>query len=137
MDDELERQAWDVKQGKHFVNSFSFIFLEFLTKFYHPIFFTWAKNAKLVGHAKNRTEPASELGQADRPVPIGPGGPGGGSPPVSFGTRVFDFLVWSENFREVKKRKIRFLGLSFPGYLKGQDGSSGIHPNSHPFAPKQ
>jgi hypothetical protein len=71
MDDEPERQAWDVKQGEHFVNSFSFIFLEFLTKFYHAIFFTWAKNAKFVGHAKNRTEPASEPGQADRPR--GPG----------------------------------------------------------------
>jgi hypothetical protein len=84
------------------------IFLEFLEKFYRAIFFTWAKNAKKVGHAKNRTEPAREPGQAGRPGRIGPGGPGGGSPPISFGTRAFDFLVWSENFREVKKRKNGF-----------------------------
>jgi hypothetical protein len=34
MEEEPERQAYDVKQGEHFVNSFSFIFLEFLVKFY-------------------------------------------------------------------------------------------------------
>jgi hypothetical protein len=106
-------------------------------KFYPAIFFTWAIDAKIVGHAKNRTEPSRRPGQAGRPGPIILGGQGGGSPPDSSGTRVFDFLVWSENFREVKKRKKWFLGHSFSDYLKGRDGSSGIHPNSHPFAPKQ
>jgi hypothetical protein len=42
-----------------------------------------------------------------------------------------------KNLREVKKRKIRFLEYSFLDYLIGRDGSSGIHPNSHPFAPKK
>jgi hypothetical protein len=77
-------------------------------KFYQAIFFTWARNTKIVGHAKNRTEPACRPGLAGRPGRIGPGGQGGGSPPVSSGTHVFDFLVWSKNFREVKKRKNGF-----------------------------
>jgi hypothetical protein len=85
-------------------------------KFYQTIVFTWAKNTKIVGHVKKWTEPAREPGQADRPGPIGLGGPGSGSPPVSSGTRAFHFLVWSENFREVKKRKIWFLGHSFLNY---------------------
>jgi hypothetical protein len=92
---------------------------------------TWATDAK------NQSKPACGLGQASRPGLIIPGGPGGGSPPVSSGRHVFDFLVWSKNFREVKKDKIWFLGHSFLDYLKGRDGSSGIHPNSHPFARKQ
>jgi hypothetical protein len=40
-------------------------------KFYRAIFFSWAKNAKLVGHAKNRTEPAHEPRQVGRPGPTG------------------------------------------------------------------
>jgi hypothetical protein len=46
IEEEPERQALDVKQGEDFVNSFSFIFLEFLVKFYRVIFFSWAENAK-------------------------------------------------------------------------------------------
>jgi hypothetical protein len=68
------------------------------------MFFTWATDAKILGHAKNQTEPACELGQDGQPDPIGPGGPGNGSPLVSSGMRVFDLLVWSENFREVKRK---------------------------------
>jgi hypothetical protein len=34
MEDEPERLALDVNQGEHFVNSFYFLFLEFLAKFY-------------------------------------------------------------------------------------------------------
>jgi hypothetical protein len=45
MEEEPEHQAYDVKQGEDFVNSFSFIFLEFLTKFYQAIFFSWTENA--------------------------------------------------------------------------------------------
>jgi hypothetical protein len=62
-------------------------------KFYQTIFFTWARNAKIMGHAKNRTEPTRGPGLAGRPGPIGPGGQGGGSPLISSRTHVFDFLV--------------------------------------------
>jgi hypothetical protein len=51
--EEPERQAKDVKQGEHFVNNFSFIFLEFLAKFYWAIFFSWAKNAKITKVCEN------------------------------------------------------------------------------------
>jgi hypothetical protein len=54
-----------------------------------------------------------------RPGPISLGGPGGGSPSISSGTRVFDFLVWLENFREVKKRKKMVSRAFLPGLFKG------------------
>jgi hypothetical protein len=34
-----------------------------------------------------------------------PRGPGGGSPPVSSGTCVFDFFLWSENFEGSLKKE--------------------------------
>jgi hypothetical protein len=80
MDDEPERQAQDEKQGEQIVNSSYFIFLEFFTKFYQANFSTWANNQKIVGHTKNRTEPAREPGQARWPGPISLEGPSGGSP---------------------------------------------------------
>jgi hypothetical protein len=135
MDDEPERQAQDEKQGEQIVNSSYFIFLEFFTKFYQANFSTWANNQKIVGHTKNRTEPAREPGQARWPGPISLEGPSGGSPQFFSRTHVFDFHVCSENFREIKKRKRWVLGHSFLDYLKERDWSSGIHPNSHPFAP--
>jgi hypothetical protein len=42
-----------IMEDEHYVNSPSFIFLEFLMKFYQDNFFTWARNSKIVGHAKN------------------------------------------------------------------------------------
>jgi hypothetical protein len=54
---------------------------------------------------ENRTEPACESRQAGRPGLTGPGDPGGGSPPVSSGTQLFDFLFWSENFKGSLKKE--------------------------------
>jgi hypothetical protein len=89
-----------------------------------------------VEQAKNQIELARELGQAGRPGPIDTETQGGGLPPFFSGTRVFDFHVWSENFREVNKRKRWVIGHSFSDYLKERDSWSGIQPKSHPFAPK-
>jgi hypothetical protein len=52
-----------------FVNSFSFIFLEFLVKIYWANFFSWAKNAKKGG--------TQEIGPAQPPEQGGPTGPRG------------------------------------------------------------
>jgi hypothetical protein len=58
-----------------FVNSFSFIFLEFLAKFYRAMFFSWAENAKKGVHGKpDRTglqTEAARPARSDRPK--GPG----------------------------------------------------------------
>jgi hypothetical protein len=81
--------------------------------------------------------PANRGRPASRPGPIGPEGPGGSSPLVSSETCVFDFLLWSENFKGSQEKENEVSRVFLPGYLIGRDGSSGIHPNSHPFAPKQ
>jgi hypothetical protein len=90
-----------------------------------------------MAHAKNRPAPARNSRQAGRPGLISPEGLGGSSPRVSFGTRIFDFLLWSEKFKGSQEKENEFVEYSFPNYLIGRDGSLGIHPNSHPFAPKQ
>jgi hypothetical protein len=57
------------------VNSFSFIFLEFLAKIYMTNFFSWAKKAKKGRYTGNRTGPAPGTRWAGRPGPTGLGGP--------------------------------------------------------------
>jgi hypothetical protein len=57
------------------VNSFSFIFLEFLTKIYLANFFPWAEKAKKGRYMGNRTEPAPGTGWAGQPGPTGLVGP--------------------------------------------------------------
>jgi hypothetical protein len=58
-----------------FVNSFSFNFLEFLTKIYWANFFPWAEKARKGWYTGNRTEPALGTWWASWPGPTGPGGP--------------------------------------------------------------
>jgi hypothetical protein len=82
-----------------FVNSFSFIFLEFLAKFYWANFFSWAESVKKGRHTGDGTGPALGTGWADQPGLTGPRGPGGGSPWFFPGMLLFDFLLWSENFK--------------------------------------
>jgi hypothetical protein len=88
-----------------FVNSFSFIFLEFLAKFYRVIVFSWAESAKLKGYTENQTEPAREPRQAGWPGSTSPRGPSGGSPQVYPETCLFDFLLWSEHFKGSMKKE--------------------------------
>jgi hypothetical protein len=82
----------------------------------------------------------------DRPSkqggPAGPfrpaqGGPGGGSPRFFPGTCLFDFLLWSKNFKGSMTKENEVLGHSFSDYLIGRIGSSGIRPISQSFAPTQ
>jgi hypothetical protein len=54
---------------------------------------------------ENGTGPARGAGWAGRPGPTGPGGPGGGSPRFFPGTCLFDFLLWSENFKGSLKKE--------------------------------
>jgi hypothetical protein len=82
-----------------FVNSFSFIFLEFLVKIYWANVFPWAKKAKKGQYMGNQTVPAHETGWADRPGPTGPVGPRRRFAPVFPGMLLFDFLLQSENFK--------------------------------------
>jgi hypothetical protein len=82
-----------------FVNSFSFIFLEFLAKIYWANFFPWAEKVKKGRYTRNRTGPASETGWAGRPSPTSPVGPGGGSPRFFPGMLLFDSLLRSEDFK--------------------------------------
>jgi hypothetical protein len=82
----------------------------------------------------------------DRPVeqggPAGPvrpaqGGPAAVRPGFSL-ERAFSISFFGQKiFREVWKRKMRFLDYSFSDYLIGRIGSSGIHPISHSLAPTQ
>jgi hypothetical protein len=65
-----------------FVNSFSFIFLEFLAKIYWANFFPWAKKAKKGRYTGNRTRPAPGIGWAGQPGPTSPVGPRQRFPPV-------------------------------------------------------
>jgi hypothetical protein len=67
---------------------------------------------------KNRTEPPCEPRKAGRPGPTGPGGPGDGSPPVSSGTRIFDFLVWSENFKGSQEKENMVSRVFLPELFK-------------------
>jgi hypothetical protein len=87
-----------------FVNSFSFNFLEFFAKIYWANFFPWAKEEKIGQCAKTRTGLAPEAGWAGRPRPTGPEGFGGRRRRVLPELLLFDFLLWSGNFKgSVKK----------------------------------
>jgi hypothetical protein len=81
-----------------FVNSFSFIFLEFLAKIYWPNFFSQAKNAKKGRYTGDGTGPPPGTGWAGRPG-LTQGGPSSGSPRFFPGMLLFDFLCWSTNFK--------------------------------------
>jgi hypothetical protein len=65
----MKNKAWI------FVNSFSFIFLEFLAKIYWANFFPWAEKAKKGRYMGKWTGLAPGTGWDGRPGPIGPGGP--------------------------------------------------------------
>jgi hypothetical protein len=81
------------------VNSFSFNFLEFLANIYSANFFPWAKKAKKGGARKTR--PARPPRQGGPPGPVRPAqvGPGGGWSRFLPELLLFDFLLWSENFK--------------------------------------
>jgi hypothetical protein len=81
------------------VNSFSFIFLEFLAKIYWANFFSWAKNAKKGGTQETGPDRPPEQGGPAGSVRPAQGEPGGGSPRFFPGSLHFDFLLWSKNFK--------------------------------------
>jgi hypothetical protein len=85
-------------------------------KFYRAIFFTWAENAKLVGHAKNQTEPACKPGKAGWPGPTDPGVQAAVCP--RFPLCVFDFLVWSYNFKGSQEKENMVSRVFLPGLFK-------------------
>jgi hypothetical protein len=82
-----------------FVNSFSCIFLEFLAKIYWSNFFSRAKNAKKGGSQETGPERPPEQGGPAGTVRPAQWGPGGGSPRFFPDLHLFDFLLWSENFK--------------------------------------
>jgi hypothetical protein len=84
-----------------FINSFSFIFLEFLTEIYWANFFPWAKKAKKGWYTGDRTGPDRPSGQGGPAGPVRPTqwGPSSGSPRFFPGMLLFDFLLQSENFK--------------------------------------
>jgi hypothetical protein len=85
-----------------FVNSFSFIFLEFLAKIYWANFFSWAESAKKGRYTRDGTGPDPAAGWAGRPGPVRSAqwGPGGGSlgfsPIRSFSTSFFGQKILRE-----------------------------------------
>jgi hypothetical protein len=82
-----------------FVNSFSFIFPEFLTKIYWANFFPWAKKAKKSGTRETgRDRPPRQVGPAG-PVQLAQVGPGGVSPRFLPELLLFDFLLRSKSFK--------------------------------------
>jgi hypothetical protein len=112
----MKNKAWI------FVNSFSFNFLEFLMKIYWANFFPWAKKAKKGG--TRETRPDRPPDRSDRPSGAPAAVCPGFSSKFSFSTSFFAQKI----LREVRIRKMRFLGFSLSDYLFGQIGSSGIHP---------
>jgi hypothetical protein len=82
-----------------FVNSFSFIFLEFLAKIYWANLFSWAKNAKKGRYMGDGTGLAPGTGWARRPGPTGSRGARRRFALVFSRMLLFDFLLWSENFK--------------------------------------
>jgi hypothetical protein len=62
-------------------------------------FFSWAKNAKKGGTRETGPDRPPEQGGPAGPVQPAQWGPGGGSPRFFPGMLLFDFLIWSENFK--------------------------------------
>jgi hypothetical protein len=83
-----------------FVNSFSFIFLEFLTTIYWANFFSWAKNEKKGGSQETGSDRPPEQGGPAGPVRLSQGGPvavrPGFSPECSFSTSFFGQKILRE-----------------------------------------
>jgi hypothetical protein len=83
-----------------FVNSFSFIFLEFLMKICWANFFSWAKNAKKGGTQETGPDRPSEQGGPAGPVRPAHGGSAavrlGFSPECSFSTSFFGQKILRE-----------------------------------------
>jgi hypothetical protein len=92
-------QPWTKNKVWIFVNSFSFIFLEFIAKIYWDNFFSWAKKAKKGWYTGNWTGPAPGTRWAGRPGPTDPMGRRGGSPWFFPGMLLFNFLLRSKNFK--------------------------------------
>jgi hypothetical protein len=82
-----------------FVNSFSFIFMEFLARIYWAKFFSWAKNAKKGCTREKGPDRPLELGGLAGPVRPAQGGPAAVrlvfSPECSFST----FFFGQKNFK--------------------------------------
>jgi hypothetical protein len=82
-----------------FVNSFSFIFLEFLAKIYWANFFHELQMRKKGGTRETGPDRPPEQGGPAGPIRPAQWGPGGGSPRFFPGMLLFDFLLLLENFK--------------------------------------
>jgi hypothetical protein len=74
--------------------------MEFLAKIYLANFFSGAKNEKKGRFTGDGTGPAPRAGWAGRTVRPAHCGPCGGSPRFFPDSLLFNFLLWSENFKE-------------------------------------
>jgi hypothetical protein len=120
-----------------FVNSFSFIFLEFSRRFTRTTFSHGLRRRKKGGTRETGPDrPPRHGGSAGqvRPAQVGPDGV---SPRFLPELLLFDFLLRSENFKGSLNKEMRFLGFSFSDYLFDRIGSSGINPIKQYFAPTQ
>jgi hypothetical protein len=127
-----------------FVNNFSFIFLEFLAKIYWANFFSRAKNAKKGRFTRDGTGPAPTAGWAGRPGPTGPVGSQRRFALVFLDSLLFDFLLWSENFKgslnKVNAASRAFLFDYLLAELRAQEpipSSILLHPRNSHGVPKE
>jgi hypothetical protein len=97
--------------------------LEFFTKFYRANFFHGLRMRNKWGTRKTGPDRPAEQGGPAGPDRPAQGGSDGGSPRFSPGTCLFDFLLWSENFKGSLKKGNAVLGHSFSDYLIGRIGS--------------
>jgi hypothetical protein len=84
-----------------FVNSFSFIFLEFLAKFYRASHFSWAKMRNKGGTGKMGPARPAEQGGTAAPVPPAQGGPAAVRPSFSLEHAFFTSFFGQKILREV------------------------------------
>jgi hypothetical protein len=89
----MKNKAWI------FVNSFSFIFLEFLAKIYWANFFHGLRKRKKGSTRETGPDRPPEQGGPAGPVRPAQWGPDGGSPRFFLEMLLFDFLLRSENFK--------------------------------------
>jgi hypothetical protein len=82
-----------------FVNSFSFIFLEFLAKIYWANFSHGLRKRNKGGTQETGLDRPPKQGGPAGPVRPAQWGPGGGSPRFFPEMLLFDFLLQSENFK--------------------------------------